>query len=72
MESHDSSDLHRYFRNPDNLLNRHVDALIQDAVRVTCLENIAILGNLADVDLGVILHLGNRVDGLSETLSDGH
>ena len=66
------SDLDTHFRNPDILLECCSDALIEDAVRVTHLEDLAILGNLADVDLGLILHLGNRVDGLSETLSDGH
>ena len=64
------SDLDTHFRNPDILLESCSDALIKDAVRVTHLENLAILGNLAEVDAGVFLHLGRGVDGLQEAGGD--
>ena len=65
-----SSDLDTHFLNPDILLECCSDALIEDAVSVTDLEDLAILCNLADVDAEVFLHLGRGVNGLLEAGCD--
>ena len=65
-----SSDLDTHFRYPDILLECCSDALIENAVSATHLEDLAILGNLADIYAGVFLHLGRRVDGLQEAGGD--
>ena len=67
-----SCHIHAYFRNLNVTFNGHFHTLIKDIASVAFLCDTAVLGNLSDVDLSVILNLEIRDEGLPETRSQGN
>ena len=68
----DSCDIHAHFRNFHVTFKSQFHTLIKDIASVAFLCDTAVLGNLSDVDLSVILNLEIRDEGLPENRSQGN